>query len=135
MTPLPTGRVRQCPSCHWHPEYTPHCPLCDGTGLQQQTTPLSEPVAENRVKKWVASRGGLALKVNTLSISGMPDRMVMLPGDRRSFWELKSGKHGTLSPRQKEAIKLLRKLGVRVYVVNSVETLEAAKKDAIRYYV
>lgn len=77
--------------------------------------------------------GGLCLKETSASGAGLPDRHGILPGNNHAYWELKSGTHGKLSPLQKERIKELRSFGVPVYVVNSVETLEAAKIDALKH--
>ena len=55
----------------------------------------------------------------------MPDRLVLLPGGRVVWVELKRGKLGRLSPMQAYRHGQLRRLGQEVVVVRSAEDIDA----------
>jgi hypothetical protein len=78
---------------------------------------------ESRVEKvlgWeVKDRGGWAIKLLP-SVSGLPDRMVLLPGGRLIFVELKSPT-GTVKPHQTVIHDRLRRLGFEVVVLNTTD--------------
>ena len=69
---------------------------------------------ENRIKRAVESIGGLAVK--QAGTAGMPDRLIILPGGRHLWLELKA-KGGRLSKLQELAIARLRAMGCEVDVV------------------
>ena len=91
---------------------------------------------ENRVEKvlgWeVKDLGGWAIKLLP-SVSGLPDRMVLLPGGRLVFVELKSPT-GTVKPHQTVVHNRLRRLGFEVLVLNTTEAVRewAKSLDASR---
>ncbi len=62
-------------------------------------------------------RGGIALKFVSPAYGGMPDRLVLLPGGRAAFVEVKAP---GMKPRplQLSRHRLLRNLGFRVYVLD-----------------
>jgi len=74
---------------------------------------MKESSIERRFVTGVKRAGGLALKFVSPGHSGVPDRLVLLPGGRIVFVELKTEK-GTLSPLQIETHNQLRKLGCEV---------------------
>jgi hypothetical protein len=78
-------------------------------------------VRENRVEKTlrleIKGRGGWAIKLLP-SVSGLPDRMVLLPRGRIYFVELKSPT-GTVEPHQSVIHRRLRTLGFVVEVLNT----------------
>lgn len=78
-------------------------------------------VREKRVEQTlgteVKARGGWAIKLLP-SVSGLPDRMVLLPGGRLIFVELKSPT-GTVAPHQIVIHNRLRVLGFEVLVLAS----------------
>jgi hypothetical protein len=77
-----------------------------------------ESKLENKLRNQVARRGGLAIKFYILEFTGFPDRIVLMPGARIYFVELKSeGK--TPKPRQKYVHRLLKKYGFTVHVIDS----------------
>jgi hypothetical protein len=82
-------------------------------------------VRENRVEKAlrlaVKARGGWAIKLLP-SVSGLPDRMVLLPGGRLLFVELKSPT-GTVAPHQTVIHNRLRTLGFTVEVLGNLEAV------------
>jgi ubiquinone/menaquinone biosynthesis C-methylase UbiE len=76
--------------------------------------------------------GGLCLKWVCPGWSGVPDRIVLLPGGRIMFVETKRPKDGKLSAMQKWWLKKLRGLGFDVWVVwrfEDIDTLELVIKD------
>ena len=84
---------------------------------------------ENRVEKTlrleIKALGGWAIKLLP-SVSGLPDRIVLLPGGRLIFVELKSPT-GTVAPHQTVVHGRLRRLGFEVLVLSS--------PDAVREWV
>jgi len=82
-----------------------------------------EKLLEKNLRENIKKRGGHALKFYCLSFSGMPDRLVLLPGGRVHFIELKDeGKKP--SPIQRAVIKMLEGLGMFVRVIDSREKLQ-----------
>ena len=82
----------------------------------------SEKVLERRLFCEVKRIGGHALKYSSLSETGYPDRLVLMP-QGKAFWvELKSeGK----KPRKLQVIrsKELQKLGFEVWVIDNTQQL------------
>lgn len=83
----------------------------------------SEKYLEKKLREKVNMAGGLCPKVTCLWFTGMPDRIILLPGGRIYFCELKStGKKP--APRQVIVHKFLRDLGFTVYVIADSQQLE-----------
>jgi hypothetical protein len=78
-----------------------------------------ERTVERALVVAVANAGGIAYKFTSPARRGVPDRLIVLPGNRIFFAEIK-GDGGRLTPLQAIEIERLRKLGVRVDVVDSV---------------
>ena len=90
---------------------------------------------ERKLIRVVREAGGLALKFVSPGLAGVPDRLVLLPGGRVAFCEVKApGKKPR--PLQVRRMEQLRALGFRVYVVDGVEKvrelMEDMKKDTSR---
>ena len=68
-------------------------------------------------------KGGMALKLISPGMNGVPDRLVLLPGGRMSFVEVKApgGKMRSLQIKLKQ---LLEDLGFRVYCIDGKEQIE-----------
>jgi len=82
----------------------------------------SEKYFERKLREVVKRLGGIAIKIISPSFTGLPDRMVLMPGGRIWFIELKStGK--SPSPRQRVVHELLCRLGFSVLVIDSETTL------------
>jgi hypothetical protein len=65
----------------------------------------------------------MAFKFSSSFYTGMPDRIVLMPGGRIGFVETKSeGKKTT--PRQNVVIGILRSLGFNVDIIDNLETLD-----------
>ncbi|MEL7586635.1 MAG: VRR-NUC domain-containing protein [Prolixibacteraceae bacterium] len=84
---------------------------------------MNEKLIEKKLRESVKKLGGLALKFSSMTYTGMPDRIVLMPGARVSFAEIKTtGKKP--SPRQRIVITLLRRLGFKVGLLDSQESLD-----------
>lgn len=79
-------------------------------------TPLEKDI-ERKLVKMVERHGGRCLKWVCPSSSGVPDRIVLLPGGRIIFVELKRPKGGRLSPMQRWWAKKLTELGFNYWTV------------------
>lgn len=86
-------------------------------------TPLEKDI-EKKLRTKVESLGGWCLKWVCPGWSGVPDRIVLLPGARIYFVETKRPKGGTLSALQKKWRKWLTELGFSYSVVWTYEELE-----------
>lgn len=74
------------------------------------------------------SLGGLALKFSSPYHRGIPDRVVLMPGGKISFVELKTtGKKP--SALQRSRIEMLRGLGFNVEVIDDQESLDKFLKE------
>lgn len=83
---------------------------------------MRETTVESKFSKAVKAKGGLAVKFVSPSFNGMPDRMVMFPGGRIGFVEVKApGK--TPRPLQRSRHRLLRRMGFLVFVLDSPEQI------------
>ena len=88
----------------------------------------SEKVFERTLSKYVNDKGGIAVKLLSQFVNGLPDRMYLLPGGHALFVEFKStGKKPTKI--QEHIIDRIRKVGFTVMVVDSPETY----KNAVLY--
>ena len=84
---------------------------------------MREKVIEQRLVRAVKADGGLCPKFVSPGMDGMPDRLVLLPGARLAFVEVKApGKKPR--PLQLHRHEQLRALGFRVYVLDSVEQIK-----------
>lgn len=81
---------------------------------------MLESRVEERLTREVKARKGWALKFIP-SVSGLPDRIVLLPGGRMFFVELKRPKGGRVAAHQTVVHKKLAKLGFPVAVLSSVD--------------
>lgn len=82
-----------------------------------------EKKLESLLYQKVRAMGGWAIKLWPVTVVGLPDRMVLLPGGRVSFVELKdTGKQPT--PKQKAVMQTLLEMGFHVRVVDSFGALD-----------
>lgn len=87
----------------------------------------SEKVFERTLSKYVDDQGGMAVKLLSQFIKGLPDRMFLLKSGIVVFAEFKStGKKPTKI--QSYIHAKIQALGFPVLIVDSVETYEEAKK-------
>lgn len=88
----------------------------------------SEKVVERKLVEGVRGLGGMAIKMLADQFSGLPDRLVLLPGGRVLFVELKTTGQ---KPRkiQVSVHNALRAIGFRVEVVDTIEGVKKLLKD------
>jgi hypothetical protein len=85
---------------------------------------MLEKRIEGRLKARTDRAGGMCIKLVVLSVAGLPDRLILLPKAKMMFIELKApGK--VASPLQNYIHKKIRSLGFEVYVVDSMEAVDA----------
>ena len=83
---------------------------------------MREKTVETKLVKAVRAIGGLAPKFVSPGLDGVPDRLVLLPGGRIAFIELKAeGK--MLRPLQVRRKKQLEALGFSVYCIDRPEQI------------
>ena len=89
---------------------------------------MQESSIEKRLKKEVEKIGGKSLKFVSPGVSGVPDRIVLLPLGNIVFIELKApGKK--LEVIQDFRAKQFRKLGFRVEMIDSIEKIMELIKE------
>ena len=85
---------------------------------------MREKIVEQKLVKVAKAKGGIAPKFTSPGFDGMPDRLVLLPGGKMGFAELKApGKKPR--PLQEARHRLLRRLGFKVYVIDRLEQIES----------
>ena len=83
---------------------------------------MREKNIESKLSAEVRKLGGIAPKFVSPGLDGIPDRLILLPGGRIAFAELKApGKK--LRPLQSVRKRQLEVLGFRVYVIDSTEQI------------
>lgn len=80
-------------------------------------TNTTEKQIEQKLVKAIKVAGGIALKLLCPGYDGMPDRIVLLPGGRIAFVEVKAPGCKP-RPLQVSRHEMLRKLGFKVYVLD-----------------
>lgn len=89
---------------------------------------MLEKEIEKKFREKVKAAGGRAYKFTSPGNSGVPDRLVVLPGGRIGFIELKqAGKQP--SKLQERQMEKLKDLGCRVSVLDRTEDID----DVIEY--
>lgn len=84
---------------------------------------MKESAIEARLVREVRRRGGLCYKFTSPGSPGVPDRIVILPGGRIVFIELKT-EIGRLAKVQKWQIEELRKRGAEVRVLKGLDPVK-----------
>lgn len=83
---------------------------------------MREKIIEQKFRTTVRNAGGVAVKFVSPGLDGMPDRLVLLPGERMAFVEVKApGKKA--HPLQEARHRLLRQMGFKVYVLDGTEQI------------
>lgn len=89
---------------------------------------MLEKHLEAKFCKRIARTGSLPLKFVSPGQAGVPDRIILMPGGKVRFAELKKP-GGKLRPLQVHTVKRFRKLGFTVHVVDSVEKIECIARE------
>lgn len=91
---------------------------------------MKEKYIEQKLVSAVKSMGGIAPKLVSPGIDGMPDRLVLLPYGKLAFIELKApGK--AIRPLQEKRKRQLEALGFLVFCIDGVDQIGGAL-DAIQ---
>ena len=83
---------------------------------------MHERIIESKLTRATKAMGGLALKFVSPGYDGVPDRIVLFPGGRIAFVEVKAPGEKP-RPLQLSRHRLLRRLGFRVYVLDAAEQI------------
>ena len=89
---------------------------------------MREQEIELQLVRAVKKMGGRAVKFMSPGFDGMPDRLVLLPGGRCGFVEVKApGKR----PRALQVVRheMLKELGFKVYVLDAIGQIEEIIDD------
>lgn len=78
---------------------------------------MRESTIEKTLVKTVRQSGGLAIKLVSPGWAGAPDRLILMPGGRLVFVELKAPGH-SLRPLQVRRKRQLEALGFSVYCID-----------------
>lgn len=78
---------------------------------------MREKLIEQKLVRVVKAAGGIAVKFVSPGFDGMPDRLVLFPGSKMAFVEVKA-KGCKPRPLQLRRHELLRSLGFLVYVLD-----------------
>ena len=85
---------------------------------------MREKRIEQKLIATIKKMGGICPKFVSPGLDGMPDRLVLLPGGRLAFVEVKApGKKPR--PLQKVRHEMLRRLGFAVYVLHDIKKIGA----------
>ncbi len=88
----------------------------------------TEKSTERKLVQAVKMMGGLAPKFVSPGLDGVPDRIVLLPGGKAAFVELKSdGKK--MRPLQVKRKRQLESLGFSVYCIDSPEQIGGVLRE------
>lgn len=94
-------------------------------------TPLEREV-EQALIDMVKRHGGMCLKWVCPGWAGVPDRIILLPGARIFFAELKRPKGGKVAPLQTWWAKQLQRLGFTHLWILSRQDIETLEKEVIK---
>lgn len=83
---------------------------------------MLESTVEACLVKEVKRVNGVALKLVCLSVTGMPDRTVLMPDGKIYFVELKAPGRKTFR-RQNVMHRMLTRFGFRVYILDTKEKI------------
>jgi len=92
---------------------------------------MAEAYIESRLRDAVKRLGGLAIKLYAYSFTGLPDRLILMPGGKIAFVETKFSEKKP-RPRQLAVHRQLEKLGFRVFVVRTNEDLKLFIDECIK---
>lgn len=93
---------------------------------------MREKQVEQKLVKAVKSHDGICPKLVSPGMDGMPDRMVLLPGCRIGFVEVKAPGQKP-RPLQEQRHRILRKLGFPVFVMDDPAQAEDIIREALEW--
>lgn len=83
-----------------------------------------EKEVESYLVRQVEDRGGQCLKWTSPGTAGLPDRIVLLPGGRIFFVELKRPKGSRVGALQTYWKRVLQRLGFRHYIAYTKDSID-----------
>jgi hypothetical protein len=83
---------------------------------------MREKTIEQKLIAAVKGKGGICPKFTSPGTDGMPDRIIILPGGKISFVEVKRPGEKP-RPLQVARHKMLRRLGIKVFVLDDAEQI------------
>lgn len=89
---------------------------------------MRESVIEARLRDGVKAMGGICWKFVSPGTTGVPDRIIILPGGRIIFVELKADT-GRTSDIQQYRINELRRIGADVRILKGLSQVKAFLKE------
>lgn len=91
---------------------------------------MLEKQIERELAAGVKRHGGLAVKFVSPGMAGVPDRLVLLPGGKIVFVELKAPGR-KMSQRQVKVAKRLAEMGHIVRVIDSIEGIRIFLREVL----
>jgi len=91
--------------------------------MSKRYSRVIESDAEDELVGGVKRNGGMAFKLKFISIDGAPDRLILMPGGRFFFVEVKKD-DGALEATQRALFPLIERLGFTVHVLYGVEQVK-----------
>lgn len=89
---------------------------------------MREKLIEQKLVHKVKAAGGIAPKFVSPGLDGMPDRLLLLPGGRMAFVEVKAPGEKP-RPLQVARHRLLTELGFKVYALDDPEQITKILED------
>jgi hypothetical protein len=83
---------------------------------------MREKTIEKKLAQAAKAAGGMALKLSCPGTAGMPDRLVLLPGGKAGFVEVKAP-GAKPRPLQVARMDALRRLGFKAFVLDGEEQI------------
>jgi hypothetical protein len=97
--------------------------------VAKKPSTVKESEIERELIAAVHGRGGVCEKIMCVGKRGFFDRLIILPGGRIIFAEIKRPRGGRISPHQRQYYDKLRTLGVEAcFVRNSTDIVELLKQ-------
>jgi hypothetical protein len=84
---------------------------------------VTEKTIESALVREVRAAGGFALKLISPGVAGIPDRLVLLPGGRLLFVELKAPGEKP-RPLQRKRARQLQALGFTVLTIDTIAGIQ-----------
>ena len=94
----------------------------------EQENKMREKDIEKELAARTKAMEGIAPKFTSPGFDGMPDRLVLLPGGRMGFVELKAPGRKP-RPLQLARHRLLRRLGFKVFVIDGIEQIDSVLEE------
>ena len=83
---------------------------------------MDEKLIERKLRDMVRQHGGLALKFTSPGFDGVPDRLLLFPGGKAAFAEIKTTGQKP-RPLQMSRKRQLESLGFKVFVIDRPERI------------